>query len=300
MGLDVEKFLRNPKVKEIKRNSIRLTTEFRIELFKLLREDKTEAIKDLLSANSLSDADVCDGYCSRLITALEMNGYPVYQSDEIAQMNDYTEENPLLLSGKFKRRSKGSRGISIDPEFENQLFSMYPDVPVEEGLRLAGIDPVDVGSARVYRINEKLAAKASRLEKAGADNRGKEKVEQESGGNDIGVIARHPYIKDLRDETIVLSEAFYNETYLLTAIPIEEVLEAYGLKSACFSSKDLILIRSQQVHWIPTPVSDTIWTDQVLHIQKNRYYLLSKAVASGFNSIRTLLLRYTRRYMMRE
>ena len=289
MGLDVEKFLRNPRVKEIKQNSIRLTTEFRIELFKLLREDKTEAIKDLLSANGLSDADVCDGYCSRLITALEMNGYPVYQSDEIAQMNDYTEENPLLLSGKFKRRSKGSRGISIDPEFENQLFSMYPDVPVEEGLRLAGIDPVDVGSARIYRINEKFAAKASRLEKAGVDNPGKEKAEQELKGNDISVIARHPYIKDLRDGTIVLSEAFYNETYLLTAAPIEEVLEAYGLKTACFSSRDLIMIRSQQVHWVTTPVSDTIWTDQVLNIQKNRYYLLSKAVASGFNSIKEML-----------
>ena len=49
------------------------------------------------------------------------------------------------------------------------------------------------------------------------------------------------------------------------------------------------MIRSQQVHWVTTPVSDTIWTDQVLNIQKNRYYLLSKAVASGFNSIKEML-----------
>ena len=149
MGLDVEKLLENPKVKEVKRNSIRLTTEFRIELFKLFREGRTEEIRERLSTSGLDDADVYDGYCSRLLLALEMNGYPVYQSDEVAQMTNYIEENPLLLSGKFKRRPKGSRGISIDPEFENQLFSMYPDVPVEEGLRLAGIDPVDVGSARL-------------------------------------------------------------------------------------------------------------------------------------------------------
>ena len=288
MRLDVEKLSGNPKVKKVTANRIDLTTEFRIDLFKLLRSGKTEEIKEKLSANGLGDEEVYKGYCSRLTLALEMNGYPVYQNDEITQMTDYIEENPLLTSGKFKRRQKGSRGISIDPEFEKQLFSIYPDVPVEEGLRLAGIDPIDVGSARIYRINEKFSAKANRLNKATGDQSYEEKEEQ-NDEKAVHDISRHPYIKDIKNGTIVLSEAFFNETYLLDSVPIGDLLKAYELDVACFSNKDLILIRSQQVHWSPVEVSDTIWNDRVLAIQRKRYYLLSRAVADGFGKIKNIV-----------
>ena len=83
MRLDVEKLSGNPKVKKVTANRIDLTTEFRIDLFKLLRSGKTEEIKEKLSANGLGDEEVYKGYCSRLTLALEMNGYPVYQNDEI-------------------------------------------------------------------------------------------------------------------------------------------------------------------------------------------------------------------------
>ena len=75
----------------------------------------------------------------------------------------------------------------------------------------------------------------------------------------------------------------------MDSVPIGDLLKAYELDVACFSNKDLILIRSQQVHWSPVEVSDTIWNDRVLAIQRKRYYLLSRAVADGFGKIKNIV-----------
>ncbi len=283
MGLNIEKLSKNPKVKKVTANSIRLTTEFRIEMFKLFKAGKTEEIKDVLIANGLGDEYVYNGYFSVFINGLEANGYPVYQNDEIAMMTDYIEENPLLLSGKFKRRQKGSKGISIDPEFENRLFSMYPDISIEEGFRLEGIDPADVGTARLYRINTSFSAKAARIKKSQTVVQNAA-VDGGYGSNEpFSRLERHPYIKDFKDGTIVLSEAFYNETYLLSSVAMDEILGVYGLEPSHFSNRDLILIRSQQTHWSPVEVSEVFWNGQVTAIQERREKVMSKAVADWFS-----------------
>ena len=286
MSYDVEKLSENPKVKEVRRNTIRLTTEFRVELFKLFKDGKIEEIKETLIANGLGDEFCNDRQFPVFINGLSANGYPVYQNDEIEKMPGYAEENPLLLSGKFKRRKKRSKGISIDPEFENQLFSMYPDVPIDEGFKLAGIDPVDVGTVRLYRLNNAFEARAARIDESAAA--------LPIGGSDESDIAkipsvqdRHPYIKDFKDGSIVLSEAFFNETYLLHSVPLDKILNMYELDAACFSNRDLVLIRSRQMHWTPVEASGPLWDEQVIRIQKKRERIMSKVVADWFSDIQS-------------
>ncbi len=83
-----------------------------------------------------------------LNTFFKNSGYPVYKSEELAFSPDKLMEHPLIKSGKFEMAEKGHR-IQIKKDFENELFAGYPEVPVEEGMRAVGIDPMDVGHQRV-------------------------------------------------------------------------------------------------------------------------------------------------------
>ena len=51
------------------------------------------------------------------------------------------------------------RGIGFSPNFEEQLFEKYPEQSIEEGLQLAGVNPEDVGSNRILRLQKKFDAK---------------------------------------------------------------------------------------------------------------------------------------------
>ncbi len=74
MGLNIERLSKNPKVKRVTANAIKLTTEFRVEMFKLFKKGKINEIKEALIANELGDEYVYNGYFSVFINGLEANG----------------------------------------------------------------------------------------------------------------------------------------------------------------------------------------------------------------------------------
>ena len=83
----------------------------------------------------------------------------------------------LVATGKF--RFKGG-GIMFSPDFEEALYQAYPEQSIEDGLRLAGIDPASVGQNRIRRLEKRFRARADK----------KEEIPPEAApGNEMGTAA---------------------------------------------------------------------------------------------------------------
>lgn len=288
---DVNELSRNPKVYKVDERKITLTTDFRIELFKLWRDGDPEGVQRTLNENGLGVDKTGGGYLETLIASFKSGGYPVYKTAELELKTGFQEDNPLLLSGKYKRDERKRQGLSIDPVFEQWLFARYPEMSVEEGIKAAGLDPVDVGYNRIHRLKKTFEERAQRFYKNNSlsDSSGDATDDEDADDKYGDTVERNPYISDVRGDVINLSDAFYNESYLLASLGIDKLFDMYELERECFTRRNRIIIQSKLSRWEPVELADMPWTDHVLRIQRNRYYLLSRAVADGFETIKEAL-----------
>ena len=160
---DVNELSRNPKVYSVDERKLTLTTDFRIELFKLWRDGDPEGIQRALNENNLGVDKTGTYYVETLIASIKSGGYPVYKIAELELKTGFQEDNPLILSGKYKRDEGRIHGLIIDPVFEQWLFARYPEMSVEEGMKAAGLDPVDAGYNRIQRLKKTFEARAQRI-----------------------------------------------------------------------------------------------------------------------------------------
>ena len=244
----------NPCVLKVDRYRLSLTTEFRLKLYKLWREDKITEIDSELEKNGLGPGATGNGYMNSLILSFKNSGYPVYKRTECLRNPSGNDDNPLLKSGLFEMGDHNF-GIRIKPAFEQELFMQYPEVSVEEGIRLAGLDPVDVGYQRIKKIEKELEQRACRAHVQSMQGNGpvpeKEKASETFIQGDAGYkeLIRHPYVRDIRDAGIMLSDRFYDEAYLLADVDIERLLKAYELPAAHFEMKRRMAIHAKLLHW---------------------------------------------------
>lgn len=145
------------------RHRLSLTTEFRLKLYKLWREDKISEIDSELDKNGLGPGVTGNEYMNTLCLAFKNSGYPMYTRTECTRNPSGNEDNPLLKSGLFEIGDH-NYGIRIKPAFVQELLRQYPEVSVEEGIRLAGLDPVDVGYQRIKKIEKELERRACRVQ----------------------------------------------------------------------------------------------------------------------------------------
>ena len=287
--LDVNELSRNPRVYKVDERKIVLKTDFRIELYKLWRSGDPEGIQQLLDENNLGIDKTGNDYLETLITSFKSGGYPVYKNGELELITGFQEDNPLILSGKFRRDGGKRQGLVIDPGFEQWLFERFPELSVEEGIKAAGLDPVDVGYNRIRKLSITFEEKVQRFcRNAGED------IFDDAGinanyGDGRPEKGKNPYISDISNDLIFLSDAFYNEAYLLTSIEMDKLFEAYELDPGWFTGRNRIVIQSKLARWEPLELTGVPWSEQILRIQRNRYYLLCMAVAKGFESIRGVM-----------
>ncbi len=148
---NIEKLRSNPVVSMVDNYSVKLTADFRIQLFHLWKRNDLEGIERELERNGLGREIVGRGFSEDLIEGFKRQGFPVPREKG---REDLLSQNPILQSGKFLWM-ENRRGIKITPEFAEELFRKYPEVSVEDGLRMAGLDPIDVG---YMRLQEDLGA----------------------------------------------------------------------------------------------------------------------------------------------
>ena len=287
--LDVNELSRNPKVYKVDERKIVLKTDFRIELYKLWRNGDPEGIQRVLNENDLGVDKTGNDFLETLISSFKSGGYPVYKNAELELITGFQEDNPLILSGKFRRDGGKRQGLVIDPVFEQWLFERFPEMSVEDGIKAVGLDPIDVGYNRIRRLSIAFEEKMQRFCMNTGDailDDGERNAKDSIYRPDKG---KNPYVSDISNELLLLSDAFYNETYLLTSVEMDKLFMAYELEPGWFTSRNRIVIQSKLARWEPVELAEVRWSEQILRIQRNRYYLLCMAVAKGFETIREVV-----------
>lgn len=288
---DKKKLISNPHVSKFDDFTLKLSIDFRVKLYKEWRQNQDSgAVARMLEDNGLGEELTGDNYHITLINGFKSSGYPVYKNSEIAMIPDYKEENPLLTSGKFVRLNRGN-GTRISSDFEQKLFLQYPEVSIEEGMRYAGLDPMDVGYQRIQNLKREFEARAKKLYETSKSPQTKilnenEKVNNEELRNRI----KHPYVKMVEGASIVLREAFYNETYLIATLPLDEILTIYEFDATWFNQQNKILIHSKLHHWKPAGDEMKDQSEQILRIHAKRTNAMSHMIANNFREIGTKLL----------
>lgn len=282
----------HPCVSKVDRFKLVLNTDLRVQMYKVWRENQSPSvIAQMLQTNGLGPELVGPDYHMTLASAFRMNGFPFYYRAEIALKPDYKEENPLLLSGRFIRADKGN-GIVMEPLFMKEVEAKYPEISIEENLRVAGLDPVDVGYQRIKRLEkifEDRQKKLPELQKEAFLNL-KQKDEDAEGfmyeDKKQTEISRHPYVKSFSNYSIVMKENFFNEAYLLFSLGLEKLFEIYEIDTAMISERSKTAVGSKLYHWTPVVCEDMDFSsEQVRRIWVARINAMQALITEQFRMI---------------
>lgn len=283
-----ERLLGHPCVYKVDRWKLTLTCGFRIKLYEAWKPEQSAAeIAVLLRENGLTPDLVGTDYHLTVANGFKGSGYPVFNRTEATGIKDYEETNPIVLSGKFTRTEHGN-GIIISPKLRDELLSKYPDISVEEGLRQAGLDPVDVGYQRINRIQKDLEREQKHIYHKQVDeflDYSTDDFSDESGNISESNLKENPYIQDIRYDRIVLKDCFYNECYMLYPLGIGKILNIYEMEANAFTEKNKIAIGSRLFHWTKTGAEVEIVNEQTLRIQRARTQAINSLVKGGFDEI---------------
>lgn len=285
---DEKALINNPCVYRVDRLKLVLRTDLRIELFKLWKNGEMEAIEQRLKDNGLVAGVVEPDYGKVLITSFKNSGYPVHKSDELVFCPDVLMDHPLIKSGKFIMSERGNH-LQMVESFEKELFSRFPEIPVEEGFRLAGIDPQDVGYQRINRIRKNFEQRAQKMYVINQENETNNRADRDMGEMDSREeeaaqrnLYRHPYVQGFDGITVTLTESFYNEAYLLAELGVDHLLSAYELPLERFNTRDRLVISAKLYNWSPTDNKADESNEQVCRIWKRRICLLARSVSDNF------------------
>ena len=288
---DPEKLRENPYVYSVDRLSLLLRTDFRIKLFKLWKCGKTPEIADELSKAGLVPGLVGNDYVSTLVTQFKNSGYPFPQKSEADINPSLISDNPLLASQKFVLSGNSFRGIIISGIFEDELFRGYPEISVEDGLRLAGLDPLDVGYQRIRKITRDFEEKTLRFNQfQDSDDSFYEEDTDSNNAEPFATrfekISSHPYVKSYDGNLITMSDFFYNEAYLLLGAGIDRIFDTYELDADWFTERNKKAINAKLNTWIPTANRISAFNEKIMSIWENRIEIMTDVVQKGFEDIR--------------
>ena len=144
-------------------------------------------------------------------------------------------DDELLKTGKFIRNHTG---LSLIPDLERLLYVNYPDQNIEEGLKKAGIDPADMGRARVYRLKARFESLKGRDPLLYTDKRCTEYSEET-----ILFYSSHPYIDSCSGRMAALSSRFFEEAHFLAGQPVMRLLRIFCIDPGLFTYEEREEIR---------------------------------------------------------
>lgn len=301
----VEELEKNPNVEKVTMFQLTLTKEFRIQLFlEWKKELSTGMVAYMLEQNGITEELTGKNFASSVVKGFQTNGFPCYSVNETQEAPNYTEKNPLLLSGRFVRFG---RGIQFTSELTDELYFTWPEVSIEDGLRRAGIDPIDVGHQKIQLLRrnfiDRSAGKSERKECRTADQpqkavqlrgglAGNEMECPDAGGSeksgDTEAAWENPYVR-VADGKVELRNAFFNETYLIAKKPMEEILRAYRIDIEWVNATERSRLHAKLYYWKPTPDSVKWDSREVLEIQRKRAALMDAALLEGFRRMKGYL-----------
>ena len=288
---DENELRKNPRVYSVDIYNLVLKTDFRIELFKLWKQGDTAGMAALMSESGLGTNRVGMDYVTILANQFKSSGYPTPKKCEADIDPGLITNNPLLVSGIYVLSGRSFNGIQLSSEIEARLFRGYPEISIEDGIRQAGGDPLDVGYNRLRKIRMDFEEKTKKLGGfVNADDTDHKQDDLWRYDADyektFAEISSHPYVKSYDGNTVTMNDLFYNEAYLLWGIDINTILAAYELNPKVINDRNRMIINTKLCTWIPTKNIISIYDEKVMHIWLNRIRLMSELVQKGFENIR--------------
>lgn len=297
---DPEKLQGHPCVYSVDPWKLALTYDFRVRLYKAWKpEQKPAEILSILQEEGLTEDLVGQDFFMSVAYGFKMSGYPLPRRSEIAARQDYTEENPLILSGKFtrSRRGKGSC-LKIDESFLKEIENRFPEVSVADSIRMAGLDPLDVGDNRIRNIKVGLEKKMERgytiqmdmpkeqggYEAGGMDDQDPEKpVSVPEEGKSL--LELNPYVESVDHAGVQMKNAFYNEAYLLYPLGLEQIFSIFELPSQRIPERSRAMISSKLQSWKRGDERLSGESEQIRRIQWAKLAALDRLVKTQFSSL---------------
>lgn len=287
---DKQEFKGNPNVYCVEEWSGRLilTYTFRIKLYETWKKNGVPGVLEEMKVAKLGQDKVGLPYIEEIITLFKNSGFPLPKAKELTISEE--ELNPLIISGKFIRTEKGN-GIRITPSFEEELFALYPEMSIEDGIRRAGLDPMDVGSLRLTRIRKNFESRAKALygdpsgdgSKAGsAPNSSFISSEEE---NEAQPVLIHPYVQRCLGRTVYMTDQFYNEAAVFKDLGLNRIFEIFEIDGSKIDTENRIEIGAKLHRRERTDRDAKVKEGQALNIFWNQEQTLSHLVAEGFARI---------------
>lgn len=278
--MNIEKLKNNTVVEEVTRNTIHFTFAFKVKMFeKWKTKPVPECLKEVLEKVGILEEDLSQYTIKDLARGFYLGGYP-FQKQYLPEIDpEFTETNPLVISGFFFRTNTG-RGLSIVPEFREHLKKMYPTISVEEGMRCVGLDPLDVGCTRIRKLSNEFASELAAehfLSESG------HKVMRNEYIDSVSLI-EHPYVKFVNRGNVYLTDAFYNEACIMP-VSLSKVFEIYGIEEEQVNEESRMRINSAMKMWEPTKTTDFAADESILVIQRRRALEMHKAMKEGLYGI---------------
>ena len=297
---DPEKLQGHPCVYSVDPWKLALTYDFRVRLYKAWKpEQKPAEILSILQEEGLTEDLVGQDFFMSVAYGFKMSGYPLPRRSEIAARQDYTEENPLILSGKFtrSRRGKGSC-LKIDESFLKEIENRYPEVSVEDSIRMAGIDPLDVGDNRIrnirvglekkmergYTIQMDMPKEPGRCEAGRMNGQEPEKPVSVSEEGKL-LLELNPYVESVDHAGVQMKNAFYNEAYLLYPLGLEQIFSIFELPSQRIPERSRAMISSKLQSWKRGDERLSGESEQIRRIQWAKLAALDRLVKTQFSSL---------------
>ena len=278
---NVLKLQSNPVVKTVSHSNIEFTLSFMIHLFERWKSAPgPETITMALAEEDILFEDITSRLSEDLSIKFQNGGYPRHRNKKEFEIDtSYKESNPLILSGKF-HKIKTRWGLEIDPEFRQELKKTYPDVSIEVKMKSLGVNPLDVGYGRIHRL-------AQQFDQEMADAYNAEKNSDEDPIPDIvtpSIMMMHPYVKTVDRGILYMTDAFYNEVYMLPN-KVTDLLGIYGIDAGKVNEESLIRIHSKITEWKPTGGVDFSVDEEILEMQNRRIAAMHSTVKNGFSKI---------------
>lgn len=275
---EIELLSKSPYVKNIRKNRLTFTYEFRCILYdEWIKQPSTSQIRSVLKSYGFDCSMLGKDAINKINTNFKQYGHPTNGKNKVSGKYNSTEKydnESLIDSGIFVKT--GSL-IRFSSEFIDKAYKEYPSVSIESLLESYGLDPEKVGYQRIYKLKKKLEDGEKTKEKISADA-----VEKYSD---------HPYVQRCTPNHFTLKKQFYDESLIFISYPIDEILDIFEIDSSDFPARVLNRIEKQLRSWKGDTDNMMVECDQEFRcrIQHNRMRALEKLSMMHFERIRKIL-----------
>lgn len=214
----IEYYSKDSRVKYIDEYKLILTLEFRKKLYEECNGNHTvSTLKNIFEKNNFRITGIYSNWFSQIISQFKIRkpcgakNNMLYQYDGVTSI-DKSYDEYLLSTGKF---IKCRNGIRFSTEFIQQIYSVYPDIAIEEYINSLGFDTDRIGYQRIYNLKKMFD--------------GETPLNDKIDDTSINILKLNPYVKRVNSKQFSLRDNFFNEAIYFRHLNISDVLRIFEI-----------------------------------------------------------------------